>query len=282
MRILFVIAPSLCASHVGRLFAEYLAEQLNTHSSIAVQTTSKIDLDKLAAVECPHILHLFGSWDRQIIGIFKKAQQKLLPIVYSPTGGLLPWNKKHINNAQLLALRQEQTALLKKSNQIIALSQLEHSILVNAQIKNIQLWKNPIVTNTESINTVAENAVLLYQTTISEHQKQLEHKATQQTESVSSNAVIVNLCKQMLLIEYQYRQGRILDSQLAAFSQNMINSSYNEDEMNSVLRHMQKYEFFARLEYIMSQCHQLTEGFMPIPPLKDQQAETMLLNIEHA
>ena len=86
----------------------------------------------------------------------------------------------------------------------------------------------------------------------------------------------------MLYVRHQLHQGCIPHESLTDLCQTMVQTDYNEDEMNDILRQMKWDKWMSRLEQIMSETDGMTEGFMPLPPLNDNVTKKIKERIELA
>ena len=91
-----------------------------------------------------------------------------------------------------------------------------------------------------------------------------------------SDPVILNICKNLLYARKLSERKNIPQIFLNQLADLLEKSDFDEDKLGEVLKLIRLYEFTQRLEYLMQETANLTEGFMPVPRKEDKTARAML------
>ena len=263
MRIRYYIAPSLAKEHVGRKLAQLLAATMTEAEGVEVVCSSTLPLSDSHPESTPHLVHVFGAWDSAAAKFLSKAHRRTIPVVYSPVGGLLDWNKEELSPQKRVALLPGQKSMIARSQVVFAWSDQERkSIEAMKKPQRMEEFANPVISNTISVHALAASMLAIYQQALAGFDAKVRERINNDISKWKDSEGITSVL-------FKLHQGCIPHESLTDLCQTMVQTDYNEDEMNDILRQMKWDKRMSRLEQIMSETDGLTEGFMPLPPLND-------------
>lgn len=87
------------------------------------------------------------------------------------------------------------------------------------------------------------------------------------------------LCMMVLNIKHELAHNKLPLRHIANLATRLNHEDYNEDVLSNMLEETNVTQFMARLEVAMETITRLTEGFMPIKPIYDNQTDAMTSEI---
>ena len=231
--------------------------------------------------ENPDIVHFLGCWDMRMAHTATNIKRRLIPYVYSPLGGLQPWEideHKLAKHTQLLAFQRQ---LTKEASVVHVGGEMElKSIRRNKWNSNVRIIESPVITNGITEDELVSQFLNLYEETIISHDTKIKEDIAKRVSEVKEDNENVNsLLREILYARYQLHRGGLPSLTLDNLSTHLTKSDIDEDHFEQLLDDMKINKFFARLECIMASESTLTEGFMPIPMIEDRVADKIKSSI---
>jgi len=254
MRIRLFLGADLDNNKIPEKTLEVLKAELEKDSSIVLTD------------ENPDLIHFIGAWNSASLGIAKDAKAKYIATVHTPLGSLSPWQRPS-------AAYVKQTS---RCTFIVASGQMEKELLDDGSRTHLGLISDSVLTNLTTPEKMVSEYIDVYKnaikTTDENLWKDVEHKVSMIRES---DEVILNICKNLLYAQYLTQRKNIPLVFLKSLSELLIKSDFNEDRLGEVLKLIKLYIFTQRLEFLMQEKTELTEGFMPVPMKEDKVAKAM-------
>lgn len=274
MRVRFFITEQASRSDIGGQFMHALQEALKAFDDIQV-------LGKESSGGTPDLVHVAGAFDIHAAKTLFQAHKLLLPVVYSPLGGLQEWEIKERQLQKRTLLVAYQRRMLRLADAVHVLSPVERqSVEAIATPRRTQVIMNPIVTSQISIDGMGQAFRQLYQDVAAQHEDDIRSGIDKRTAFLDDKPAMQAIIRQMLYIRYRLHQGSLPKPLLDSLAKTMTESDYDEDDMAGVLEQMGLYPLMARLEQVMATTSGLTEGFMPIPPASGKDAARIREHVE--
>lgn len=115
----------------------------------------------------PSLVHVMGCWNREAASMISKSRRNRVATVYSPLGGLMPWNIENHKAEKELDMLTFQKRMTADATAIHAFSELEERQLRSlGWNRHITLIGNPFTTGRLSVNEMTSRMLTLYQKTI--------------------------------------------------------------------------------------------------------------------
>jgi len=231
--------------------------------------------------ENPDIVHFLGCWDIRMAHAATNIRRRMIPYVYSPLGGLQPWEideHKLAKHTQILAFQRQ---LTKEAAVVHVGGEMEHkSITRKKWNSNVRIIESPFVSNDITEDELVSQLLDLYEETINSHNTKIKEDIAQRVSEVKEDDETINsLLREILYARYQLHRGGLPSLTLDNLSTHLTKSDIDEDHFEQLLDDMRISKFFARLECVMATESTLTEGFMPIPMIEDRVADKIKSSI---
>ncbi|MBR5656664.1 MAG: hypothetical protein IKW98_08285 [Prevotella sp.] len=231
--------------------------------------------------ENPDIVHFFGCWDLSMSHAATNIKRRMTPYVYSPLGGLQPWevdNHKLSKHTQMMAFQRKMT---KEAAVVHVGGEMEYKNIIKKKWNtNVRIIENPLVTNDISEDEMVGQMLALYEETIKKHDVKIRANIAEKVANTKEEDETVNsLLREILYARYQLHRGGLPITTLNDLSNHLTKSDIDEDHFAQLLADMKIDKFFARLEYVMESESTLTEGFMPTPMLEDRRVDKIKSSI---
>ena len=225
--------------------------------------------------ENPDIVHFLGCWDMRMAHAATSIRRRLIPYIYSPLGGLQPWEIDEHKLAKHTQLMTYQRQLTNEASAVHVGGEMElKSIQRKKWNTNIRIIENPAVSNGISENEMVSQMLAVYEETIRNHDNKIQADIAKRVAKVKEDDETINgLLREILYARYQLHRGGIPAQTLDNLSTHLIKSDIDEDHFGQLLTDMKIDKFFSRLESVMESESTLTEGFMPIPMTEDRVAD---------
>lgn len=275
MRIRFHITEETVRSDIGGRFTQAL------HASLArFADTSITDTDDDAAA--PHLMHIIGAFDIHAAQALFKAHKQLIPVVYSPLGGLNEWEIKAEQLKKRTLLIAYQKRMLRLADTIHVTSNVEKkAVEAIGKPRLMAVILNPVVTTQITETALGDSFHGLYCQTIERHEQEIHADIDRRTAFLDDRPAMQTIIRKILYLRYRLRQGSLPQPLLDDLAHTMIEADYDEDQMADVLREQGLYQLATQLEQVMAENSGLTEGFMPIPPSTVKSADVIRRHIEN-
>jgi hypothetical protein len=233
--------------------------------------------DIILTDENPDIVHLFGAWEKEVSSFANQLYKKTIPYVYSPLGGLLPWNVKQHQ------YHSSQKKLTARASAVHVCSALEKEQINERQWnKEVIVIKNAVITNDIEETAMVEDFIKLYTDIIASYNFKTHEDIQSKVSNLEEEDENIRFVFGKILFAYHYiHRGNLSQNDLDDLSQTMTAVEYDEDKMAELLRKHHLDQFTARLEQVMMDISTLTEGFTTLPPIQDKTTEKMKASITH-
>ena len=127
----------------------------------------------------PTLVHVFGCWNRTAADMIFKAHRRDIPTVYSPLGGLMPWNLKDRKYARQLKMLSFQRQMTIEARALLAFGKLEAEQLLEMKWNNrTQFVENPFITNQISEEGMIQKIRAFYQKVLDSNSSSLLDRNT--------------------------------------------------------------------------------------------------------
>lgn len=234
-------------------------------SAVTRQLAKEAEVDTEAV---PDIVHVWGAWDAHVFRAVRHYANLKIPVVYSPLGGLTPWQMKRRRGGLLgLARYRSQKQAIRGADHIVTFSK--------AETENVSRWvatekitelRNPIITNKYPLPTLAADMRKRYEVVISTHDAAIRKEIADRVAKVETEDDNVRtLLWSVLYAHYQQHQGAISHKVLQELTSQLLALNFDEDHFLRLLSKMNLLKFMALLQTRMAEDCGLTEGFMPVP-----------------
>ena len=263
MNILYLTPKTDCPhARLSHDTAQLLKSHYDTHPTlnVIIQPSSLLPSPQEGSWRgaAPHIVHLFGKPDTVAVHTLRQAHRLHIPIIISPFGITNPPAKK----------------LLGMAAAVHTISPTELSSLREGS--GVGLIPTPLVTSTITTHEMADQIRQLYTETYAASNDRLTRQMQAKCHDAASRLfnpphpaceeITFHVVKSKLLIA----RRALTQDFLHQFAQLLVNQPYNEEHLGTLLRTMKLHKHMGRLLQIMSETSQLTEGFMPMPPIDDR------------
>ena len=260
------------------------SEEINGTLISALERLYQNHSDIILTDENPDIVHVFGAWELDTCKYVSQLYKKTIPYVYSPLGGLLPWKlKRNSMENQQLVLYSAQKKMTMRASMIHVCGLLEkESIEKSKWNEAITFIKNPIITNSISEETMAEELLKIYGEIIASYDFKVHEDIQNKVNNLEEEDENIRLIfGKILAAQHQVNRGYIKQETLDDLSHVMIAADYDEDAMANLLQKHHLDLFAARLEQVLLDESTLTEGFTTLPPIQDKETESIRKSITH-
>lgn len=240
--------------------------------------------DIIMTDENPDIVHIFGAWNLETTKFASQLYKKTIPYVYSPLGGLLPWNmKRNSMKENQLLLYSAQKKMTTQASMVHVCGELEKKTIEESKWnENLTLIKNFVITNDITLEIMAKELLKLYGEIIASYDFKVHEEIQNKVNNLEEEDENIRLIfGKILAAQHQVNRGYIKQETLDDLSHVMIAADYDEDAMANLLRKYRIDLFAARLEQVLLEESTLTEGFTTIPPIQDKETENIRQSITH-
>lgn len=225
----------------------------------------------------PDVVHLFGKPNAAAARYLNRAHRLHVPIIVSPLG-ITNKPSRHI---------------LHIATCIHACSPTEAKALAtngngndNRNLSPLKLITipNPLLTHSVTAEQTASRFAQLYADTIADNDERVTRQMVANIAKVVEEAQLSNLSTfqpysgvpdiALLVLKSQLfiARRKLPHTFLRQFAET-LHRPYNEDHLMALLRAMKLRTLMGRLLQVMAETAQLTEGFMPMPPIDDRITE---------
>ena len=227
----------------------------------------------------PDVVHLFGKPDVAATRYLNRAHRLHVPIIVSPLG-ITNKPSRHI-----LHIATCIHACSPTEAKAIATNGKDNGNLSPLKLITIP---NPLLTHSVTAEQTASRFAQLYADTIADNDERVTRqmvanitKAVEEAQlSIPSEArppvafpltsdIALWVLKSQLLIA----RRKLPHTFLLQFADTLNHQPYNEDQLIALLCAMKLRALMGRLLQVMAETAQLTEGFMPMPPIDDRITE---------
>lgn len=154
LKLLLYVPSHTDAVGIHHELASRLSKELSEKAEVRLATSS--DKNVLPSIPQYDIIHIFGCWSNSACNIASKAYATHVPYVFTPLGGLQPWEMER-NHKTLLFHRQRRLTI--RASAVHLCGKLEQETFAKLGWNgNTCLIKNPVLT---SQTTFKQTAVLL-------------------------------------------------------------------------------------------------------------------------
>ncbi|MCH3969251.1 MAG: hypothetical protein LKE47_02205 [Prevotella sp.] len=249
------------------------------------KSISKIDIwrDYMSAVSrCDHtdqlseadLLHLLGAWDYRASRLAGKARKMGIPYIFSPLGGITPWNMRHPAHKRFFQRLNYQKSMIKYADAVLVTTPLEMQYLKKLKW-NFQLYRipNPVLTHLLSEEEMRSKMEEVYARVLSRHEKFKAEQIRRLTGNDSPEHLIL---RQLLQIQSRMPHQNIPQEYFDALQSLLHDTDYDDDLLTEQIKKLKMEKFSRRVFQVMTSRTGLTEGFMPEESLEDRKTKTML------
>lgn len=251
--------------------------EVNRELLAAITRQSYKHPDIILTDENPDIVHLFGAWEKEVSSLANQLYKKTIPYVYSPLGGMLPWNvKQHPHHSS-------QKKLTSRASTVHVCSALEKEQIMERQWnKEVIVIKNSVITNDIEESVMVDNLIKLYNEIIASYNFKTHEDIQSQVANLEEEDENIRFVFGKILFAHHYiHRGNLAQKDLDDLAQTMTAVDYDEDKMAELLHQHKLDQFVGRLEQVMMDMSTLTEGFTTLPPIKDKITDKMKASITH-
>lgn len=254
--------------------AQDTPERKYTNSALFTAVRQAVEQDNGLSEDntAPDVLHLFGNWSVKALHTLEKARQKLIPTIFTSLDGLQAIAAPTATELPLVRKTVQSASIIHTCGPVE--SELFSRYIAPTRIKCIE---NATLSNRLSVAEMGYRFCRLYRELAMEHEQhikaQIDHtieKTQEQDESIR------HICSNLLYAHYAMRRGHIPQSLLEATARMLLQNDYDEDRLSVDTERIDLYRFTARILWVLGEKQLITEGFMPIEPLHDKQAEQLL------
>lgn len=259
------------------MYKEYVS-QLQQHLPTPWQI-----LPQKSTVAEADIIHFFGCWDMKAARLACRARKMGIPYIITLLGGVSAWNNRHPLCKRFLQWAAYQRPMSKRAEALIATTTLEQQyighLLPQQKIVHIP---NSLFNRLILAEEMAQQVVLVYEQayrSFEQCRKQKiinallpkgrvnEQSGTNAIEQLSSEERIVF---QILYIHARMPHRNIPQKELHTLYQLLHDTEYNDDTVAFLLHRHHLDRYARQLFQVMTDWTELTEGFMPLPPLEQK------------
>lgn len=166
-KILYHLTPETDASPIYHEMVTQLAHGMEPWADVEVAAQG----DTRQVLTCYDLVHVFGCWNKTAENVVTKAYREHVPTVFSPLGGLQPWNMK-LHKSTLAVSAQRSMAA--KALAVHVCGKLEQDTFVSLKWNSRHvLIKNPVLTSKVSFQEMAVQMEHLYQKVVDSHARLL-------------------------------------------------------------------------------------------------------------
>ena len=238
----------------------------------------------------PDVVHLFGKPDVAATRYLNRAHRLHVPIIVSPLGITNKPSRHilHIATCIHACSPTEAKAIATNGNDNDNGNDNNPSSFIPHLSSSIITIPNPLLTHSITAEQTASRFAQLYADTIADNDERVTRqmvanitKAVEEAQlSIPSEArppvafpltsdIALWVLKSQLLIA----RRKLPHTFLLQFADTLNHQPYNEDQLIALLRAMKLRALMGRLLQVMAETAQLTEGFMPMPPIDDRITE---------
>lgn len=243
-------------------------------SLIKKHVSSDIEIlsDDSSLSDCD-LLHIIACWDKKASKIANKAKTMGIPYVVTPLGGISRWNMRKPYIQRLFQRAFYQMSIIKNAKAVIAMTSMEMNYLLalrwNTQVYHIS---NCIFTKTISADKMTKEICDLYNNVYKEFEDANVERIKAQTKIEGNEHDII---AQIMLIHSRMPHKNIPAGYIDDLQTMLHDTEYSDDIIENKLQELKLIHFSRQLFHVMSETTNLTEGFMPLAPLKDRKTRTI-------
>lgn len=258
MRILVVKGTEIDETGIVAMTCECLTTQMEEETgNILVQ-------------ENPDVVHVLGALDRNTMNIVRQSLQRHIAVVYTPLHSLTPWSNPSATKVKLAA----------EVHVIIVSGEMENTLLGDRNQQEKTIIRNAVVTKTTTVSEMIAAYNETYTKAFNINEENLRRHIKERITLLNEeDAVITNICEQLLYAQYLYQRRNIPQPYLQSLSTFMTENDYDEERLMKLLQLLQLDIFTQQLEFVMKEQTGLTEGFMPVIWKEDKTAHDISTTI---
>lgn len=171
MKLLLYISKADYKDELSRLMTDALVKAYGNDAELRHEASLK--------GVSPTLVHVFGCWSRAAADMVFKAHGRGIPTVYSPLGGLMPWQLQARMHSRRIQTRSFQKRMTVEARALLAFSKLEGEQLLRAGWnEKVLCVDNPFVTNRISKEEMIRKVRAFYQKVIDSNSASLLSRAT--------------------------------------------------------------------------------------------------------
>lgn len=159
MKLLLYISKADYKDEVSRLLTDALVKAYGNDAELRHEASLK--------GVSPTLVHVFGCWSRAAADMAFKAHGRGIPTVYSPLGGLMPWQLQAQMHSRRIQTRSFQKRMTVEARALLAFSKLEgEQLLRSGWNEKVLCVDNSFVTNCISKEEMIQKVRAFYQKVI--------------------------------------------------------------------------------------------------------------------
>lgn len=176
LKLLLYVPSHTDAVSIHHELTSRLSKELSEKAEVRLATSS--DRSVLPSVSQYDIIHIFGCWSNSACNIASKAYAMHVPYVFTPLGGLQPWEMER-NHKTLLFRRQRRLTI--RASAVHLCGKLEQETFAKLGWNgNTCLIKNPVLTSQTTFKQTALYMLSLYRKVLDSNARLLLGKEEQQ------------------------------------------------------------------------------------------------------
>ena len=234
----------------------------------------------------PDVVHLFGKPDAAAARCLHRAHRLHIPIIISPLG------ITNIPSQHILDIATYIHACSPTEAKAIATNGNDNgngngnannpSSLIPHLSSSIITIPNPLLTHSVTAEQTASQFAQLYADTIADNDERVTRQMVANITKAVGDAqlstyhfslITSDIALWVLKSQLFIARRKLPHTFLLQFADTLNHQPYNEDQLIALLRAMKLRALMGRLLQIMAETAQLTEGFMPMPPIDDRITE---------
>nr|MBP7471666.1 glycosyl transferase family 1 [Prevotella sp.] len=230
-------------------------------------------LSEDSSLDDADLVHIIACWDKKAAQLSEKAHEMGIPYIVTPLGGISKWNMYKPRTKRPLQCAMYQKKLIKQADAVMSTTDLETNYF--AKIKwNTEVYQvaNCIFTNKISPQQMAETISALYYKVFENYEKIRNEKIKA---SITSENAEADILTKIMIIHSRMPHHNIPVCYIEQLNALLNNTEYSDDIVKEQLEKVKLTDFAAELFFVMSETMNLTEGFMPLPPLKNRKTKTI-------
>lgn len=265
MRIRLIIPQSTHRDYINRGLYYILHSRLSNFDGAEIVDAS------------PEIVHIFGTWSNASAKETEKYRKQHLPVVFTSIKGMIGLKLSDGTTTDNIALKLAIKRIARCGAVIHVCGQQENaSIKEIAKYAETRVIANPSFTATTDTQSIVSNFFDLYTYAYKTNDNEIREHIKKQVNKISGiKYSTANFCERIMYIRHRYLMGNIPQFYIDETSETMLNSDYEEKEIEQTLEALKVANFAAYTMTLLEHKAKLTEGFMPIRQKEGKIVEKM-------